>query len=375
MMQSEGNHAAERILAPGVARRESGEFFGLWGLEGRLASIVGPLTAGGTIKNGRRRALVCLAIMLCMPVVHAQQLSPESFMHQTGLPGNRACATDTDFHCESGQHRHHINDFRHTQQRTLGIVIANTLAVGLYGRSNWWQDGFKRRFRTANEGWFGQHTYSGGADKLGHFYMNYAGTRLFARAFEWGGNEPDWSLKLAAGLTLGTFTAVEIIDGFSKRWRFSKEDAIMNAAGVGAALLLERNPQLERLLDLRLLYEPSRDEHSNFDPFGDYSGQTYLLVAKASGVPALRNHPWLRYVEVALGYGARGYSANPVNGRDARSRHAYLGISLNLSELLGNTVFKHASEQGRVQRATDTFLKFMQVPGTAALARHKLDSN
>ena len=46
MMQSEGNHAAERILAPGVARWESGEFFGLWGLEGRLASIVGPLTYG-----------------------------------------------------------------------------------------------------------------------------------------------------------------------------------------------------------------------------------------------------------------------------------------------------------------------------------------
>lgn len=258
------------------------------------------------------------------------------------------------------------------RRRTLGIVIGNSLAVALYGRKNWWQDGINSRFRVVNEGWFGQQTYSGGADKLGHFYMNYASTRLFARAFEWSGNDPGQSLRHAAWLTLGTFTAVEVLDGFSKKWRFSKEDVFMNAAGVGAAVLLERNPGLDRILDLRFLYRPSRDNGAGFDPFGDYSGQTYLFVAKASGISSLRNHPWLRYVEVAVGYGTRGYSNGAGPGSDRQSRNMYAGVSLNLSELLNGTVFRNSAEERRGQRMVDTALEFVQVPGTAVLAKHRL---
>lgn len=273
---------------------------------------------------------------------------------------------------QSGQDLVENPDADLVRRRTWGVIVGNAFAVGLYGRNNWWKEGFNNSFRTVNEGWFGQNTYSGGADKLGHFYMNYAGTRLFARVFEWAGNSPGQSLQLAAWLTFGTYMTVEIADGFSKKWRFSKEDAFMNVAGVGAALLLENNSRLDRLLDLRLLYRPSRSGHHNFDPFGDYSGQTYLLVAKASGVPALHDHPWLRYVEVAIGYGSRGYSDNPSSAVSNRSRHVYAGISLNLSELLGETVFKGLDKWKRTQHVTDTVLELVQIPGTDALAGHTL---
>ncbi|OGS96526.1 MAG: hypothetical protein A3K04_01225 [Gallionellales bacterium RBG_16_56_9] len=269
------------------------------------------------------------------------------------------------------QQRLQYPDRQRARQRTMGIIVANTLAVALYGRNNWWRDGFNGSFRSVNEGWFGRDTYAGGADKLGHFYMNYAGTRLFARAFEWAGDTPAESLTLAAGLTLGTYAAVEMVDGFSKKWRFSKEDMVMNALGVGAGVLLGKNPELDRLLDLRLLYRPSNDQSGDFDPFGDYSGQTYLLVAKGSGVPALRNHSLLRFVELAVGYGARGYAKNLSSAIDGRSRNAYVGISINLSELLRETAFKHPDAQRTVQRASDTFLEFVQVPGTAVMARHQ----
>jgi len=39
---------------------------------------------------------------------------------------------------------------------------------------------------------------------------------------------------------------------------------------------------------------------------------------------------------------------------------------------LNASVFKSASKRGRAQRLTDTALEFIQVPGTAALARHRL---
>lgn len=325
-----------------------------------------------------RRCHAFMFLMLALSVLsaRAEELAPELIGPQSV---SREYSEDSAVAHPSGSRGgQHLEDNAGDQQmrlRTWGIVLGNTLAVGLYGRHNWWSDGFSGSFRTVNEGWFGQNTYSGGADKLGHFYMNYAGTRLFARAFEWAGNGPGRSLELAAWLTLGTYTTVEVIDGFSKKWRFSKEDAIMNVAGVGAALLIEKNPQLDRLLDLRLLYRPSRSDNSNIDPFGDYSGQTYLLVAKASGVPVLRNHPWLRYFELAIGYGSRGYSDNPVGVDGNRSRNLYLGISLNLSEVLGATIFKRSDERDRVQRGINTVLEFVQVPGTAALVRHGIRSD
>lgn len=258
------------------------------------------------------------------------------------------------------------------QRRTIGIIAAHSLAIGLYGGAKWWDDGFSGSFRSVNEGWFGRGTYAGGADKLGHFYINYASTRLLARAFEWAGDTPGNALALAAWTTAGTYAAVEVLDGLSRQWSFSREDAIINLMGVGAAYMLEKNPELDRLLDIRILYRPSNENgERRFDPFGDYSGQTYLLVAKASGIPALRKHGLLRFVELAVGYNARGFSDTIGGAAGERARSYYVGISLNLSELLSETAFKGSQERSRTQRVTESFLEFVQVPGTAALVRRR----
>ena len=258
--------------------------------------------------------------------------------------------------------------------RNTSLITTGALAVGIYGQNKWWQDGFADRLRSVDEGWFEQNTASGGADKAGHTFANYMGTRLLARAFEEIGNDQDTALKLAAWTTFGTFMGVEVIDGYSKKWRFSKEDGVMNAAGVGLAVLMEKNPELDELLDFRLRYQPStnRGQRRSFDPLGDYSGQTYLLVAKASGVPALRNNPLLRYLEIAVGYGARGYEEFTPGMPDERSRHVYYGIALNLSELLRQTAFRGSTQPGRTQRAINGLLEYIQVPQAAALADHRL---
>ena len=263
-----------------------------------------------------------------------------------------------------------IDDGR-LRRHNLALIAASSLSVGLYGWRKWWSDGFSSHFSSQTEHWFGRQTYAGGADKLGHFFMNYAGTRLLTKAFGWAGNDPDASLGMAAWLTLGIFTGVEVLDGYAKKWHFSKEDALINAAGVAAGVLLESRPGLDKLIDLRLLYQPSRENGRRFEPFGDHSGQTYLLVVKASGVDALRHHPLLRYVEVAVGYRARGYS--DVGGRPVEigTRSLYAGVSLNLSELLGQTVFRQSHGQARA--AADGVLEYLQMPATAVLGRIGLD--
>lgn len=258
-----------------------------------------------------------------------------------------------------------LDDAREARLKMAGIAGAAAAGVYLYGKKKWWGDGFTSDFKTENEGWFGQSTYAGGADKLGHFYGNYLSTRLLARTFEWVGNDPRTSLLFAAGTVLTIFTGIEVLDGYSREWEFSKEDQVANMLGVGAAYVLEKYPGVDRLLDIRLHYVP--DKGRDFDPFGDYSGQTYLLVAKASGVPALRSRPWLRYLELAAGYGVRGLEGPMEN----RARNFYFGVSLNLSELLDDTAFRDTPPSSWTRRLTTGALEVVQVPGTVVAAKHR----
>ena len=256
-------------------------------------------------------------------------------------------------------------------RRNRNVIVGGGLAIGLYGATHWWKDGLTNNFRTVDEGWFGQDTYAGGADKMGHLFSTYAGTRLLTRCFEEIGNDPEHALWLGAATTFGTLLVIETIDGFSQRFRFSKEDLVMNTIGTGLGILFEKSPGLDKALDFRIQYWPSSAarRQGKIDPLGDYSGQTYLLVAKAAAVPALRQYQPLRYLELAVGYGTRGYEPN--EGPDTvRSRHAYLGISLNLAEILDDSLFKD-SRNSRSQRITHQVLEYVQVPGTAgALVDH-----
>jgi hypothetical protein len=255
--------------------------------------------------------------------------------------------------------------------RNIAFITTEAVLIGLYGRSTWWKSGFTENFRTVNEGWFGQNTYAGGADKLGHLYMNYVTTRLVSQLFEWNGNAPEHALRIAALTTLGTMTAVEVLDGFSRRWRFSKEDAVMNALGAGAAVLLERNSALDDIVDFRLHYRASAANQHKFEPFSDYAGQTYVLALKAAGIPALRERPWLRYLELSAGYGSRNFSESRPALHEQRTRNIYLGVSLNLSELLGLTSFRRTASPV-VQSLTNGVLEYVQVPGVSVFTRKTL---
>ena len=244
--------------------------------------------------------------------------------------------------------------------------------VAYYGANSWWEDGFSGSFRTVDEGWFGQNTYAGGADKAGHIFFTYTGARLLTRGFEAIGNDPRSALRLGTWTSLGVMTAVEVIDGFSKEFRFSMEDAVANAIGAAFAVLTEVYPRIDALLDFRLLYQQSDDAErvGETDPLADYSGQTYLLALKADGIPRLREVPVLRYLELQVGYNTRGYEPNDGEMNDPH-RRIYYGIGINLSRLLSDTVFRGGLKGGKIQRGTDTVLEYLQVPWTAAGGYHR----
>jgi len=258
------------------------------------------------------------------------------------------------------------------RDRPPNLRLRNTLVIGsgatliaAYGLSKWWQAGFGGGFKTTNEGWFGRNTESGGADKLGHMYFNYGTVRLLTPLFEAAGNSRDASVSLAAWTALGIFAGVEVADGFSRRWKFSPQDAAMNVAGMALGVVLETHPELDEILDFRVAYRPSKD--SGFSPFGDYSGQKYLLVVKADGFAPLRQNRLLRYLEVAVGYGARGFEPG-----GERRRDIYVGLSVNLSRLLADGYYEGRMHSTPFQRGTDRLFELVQFP-TIGYAGRSLD--
>jgi hypothetical protein len=257
--------------------------------------------------------------------------------------------------------------------KNAGVIGGIGITVGIYGANGWWKDGFSGSFRTVDEGWFGRNTYTGGADKAGHAFFTYTGARLLTRGFEALGNDPGRALRLGVWTSLGVMTGVEVVDGFSKKFRFSMEDAVANAAGAVFAVLAEKDPRVDALLDFRLLYRRSDDARrvGVADPIADYSGQTFLLAVKADGVPRLREVPVARYLELQVGYRTRGYEPNDGVKIDPH-RRIYYGVGINLSRLLSDTVFRGDLKGGKVQRGTDTVLEFIEVPWTAARTYRRL---
>lgn len=286
-------------------------------------------------------------------------------------------------------------DRNRSHWRRNALLGGYVLGVGVYGFYSWWDKDVQRNritesgdvvtetvpnrtsdFHVSDEGWFGKDTPNGGADKLGHAFSFYVSTRLMTRALEWAGEERDRAIWTAGLTSAGVSLAVEIMDGYTLEYGFSREDLIMNLAGIGTGMLLEYYPAWDDAIDLRWQYWPSDDarKYGETDPIADYSGQTYLLVAKASGIPRLRDHRWLKYLEFQVGYGSRGYQPTPgpfAPDQPEKSRNFYYGIGLNLSEVLDATVFKGSGS--RTQRITDTALEYLQVPGTNLLVEHNID--
>lgn len=322
-------------------------------------------------------ALFIVSALFCLPSAHGGTESDDAISAPSVVftQAKRNAVAALDIPADQGDRaRSAALSEEDKRFRTQALIWGGAGTVLAYGATVWWKDGSSGHFRTTSEGWFGQDTYAGGADKLGHAYSTYVGTRLLASAFEWAGNDRDDAVVLSAATVFGTLLAVETLDGFSERYKFSKEDLLMNAVGTGLGILFEKNKRLDDLFDFRLHYWPSGDAKrlNEVGPIGDHSGQTYLLIAKATGIPQLKNHDVLRYFELAAGYGSRGYEPNDGAPALDRSRHVYLGISLNISEILRNTVFRGSAEKTRSQRVTDTVLEYVQVPGTAMLADHRL---
>lgn len=212
---------------------------------------------------------------------------------------------------------------------STAVVVA---AIAAWGWSAWWSDGFSE-FHLLDTGFFGQDTYAGGADKLGHMYGAYLATLAVTRMYEALGMTHEGATLLSGiMITLGA-SGIEIADGFTE-FGFEYSDAIFNTLGTALAFAAEMWPEFHAIIGLRLAYVPSRDflahDKTLVKWINDYTGMLFYLDVKGKGVmEALDREPgWLRYVMTGPVYGTERYSPRRVHNERRRSLGWYVGLSL-----------------------------------------------
>ncbi|MFZ0107373.1 MAG: DUF2279 domain-containing protein, partial [Thiobacillus sp.] len=249
---------------------------------------------------------------------------------------------------------------------TKWITGVTFVGVTAQGFANWdW--GSSRSFNVNPEGWFGKGTGSGGADKLGHAFSSYALTNVLADRLLRQGRSPQRAARSAALTTQAIMIYVEAFDGFSVDHGFSYEDVVMNLLGTGLAYARTVNPGLRDRVDFRMEYEPSG--YTGFRPMSDYSGQTYLLALKLGGFESLRGTP-LRFLDLQTGYFTRGFSSDEQADGIERSRHGFVGIGLNLSQILFG---RREPQEAELKNSGRLFFEHIQLPHTSVRNVHNFD--
>lgn len=248
--------------------------------------------------------------------------------------------------CATGEQTNAATQTLSPLQKVILTDVGAAAVIAGWGFVNW--DYGQTDWHSQNEGWFGQSTKEGGADKAGHLYATYTLGRSLTGLFRHYGYDHDKSVFAGAASSFGIMTLMELADGYSP-YGYSPEDETMNLAGAGAAWLLAANPSLDRKFALRGEYHVNR--HAAQDVLTDYERWRYYLTVKLDGFEGMPEP--LRWIELHAGYFVRGYDdADPANDE----RATFVGIGLSFSKLARSLGWQR----------TGTFFNYFQPPHTIA---------
>jgi Predicted periplasmic lipoprotein (DUF2279) len=215
-----------------------------------------------------------------------------------------------------------------TAAAVAGGVLQGLGAPLQYGWQSW---------NTTDEGWFGRDTYTGGADKVSHFVLSSAVSRLLYGAYTYLGHPPNQSFNLALATAFTSGLMVEVMDAFSV-YGFSFQDLAVDALGSAAGVLIQRN-HLDDLLGLRVgLVEtpiPADAIGSSAETLGrSYNDEIYAADLKLGGlVRRLNGKPGFeRFFLTSFVFFTKGFGYDP----PLPTRYQEIGfeVGLNFSEIL-----------------------------------------
>jgi uncharacterized protein YfiM (DUF2279 family) len=255
-----------------------------------------------------------------------------------------------------------------TLYMTLGVIAA----VPVVGELVWWKGNERGDFHFVDEGWFGEDTYAGGADKVSHFFFGYmAGTEL-SKWYQRLGNSPKQSRMLAVGLASLGGALIELGDGMTEVYGYSWGDVAANFAGALAAAGIEAG-RVDDLVGMRFGFVPADIPPPCCRAFGfghDYSEDVYSLDFKIAGAfrrAGKRPGPAAFFL-VSLTYGTKGYRFSPP---EVRERNIGIDLGLNMPEILLAIGVPKNKWWGEILL---TFFKYVRLPYTAFGFQYDLNS-
>jgi hypothetical protein len=263
--------------------------------------------------------------------------------------------------------------------RVNGIIITET-AIGTavtIGLNYLWY----KKFSHSHFHFFNDNAEWLGVDKVGHATTAYNIAAIQNNLLRWGGVRSG-TAALAGTLTgLAFMTMIEIMDGHSVKWGFSKGDMLANIAG---AMLFEGQQLLWHEQRISLKYSYHRTIFPQYYPaelgsnlpermLKDYNGQSYWLSFNiASFLPASSHFP--QWLNLSAGYGAEGMIGavkNPseVNGVPVpefrRYRQFYLSFDTDLYRINGlSPLASSLLEINRTIKTPAPALEWNEVQGT-----------
>jgi len=242
--------------------------------------------------------------------------------------------------------------------KTTAITAGAVVVAPLVGYFTWWRTSSRPDFTVANERWFQEDTYAGGADKASHIFLGYISTQALQAAYGSVGKTPAQSRALAFGVVALTGALIEAGDGYSK-YGFAWEDIAANTIGSLVATGIDAWG-LRDTVGLRFGYVKALtpDACCRYGGYGDdYSKEIYSADLKLAGFfPRLGIKPGpSRFFLLSVTYGTKGYrySAEPV-----RQRNIGFELGLNLRALLVAAGVPEKPLWGKVLLGIATYFRF-----------------
>ena len=218
------------------------------------------------------------------------------------------------------QNNSSLNSVLYNEQRFKSVIIIESAVttVALIGLHYLWYKKFAHsrfHFFNDNSEWLNM-------DKAGHATTAYNISAIQYDAMRWCGLGNNHSIWIGGLTALGFQTIIEIFDGFSQKWGFSKGDMLANI--IGTTLFMgQKFAWNKQLVRLKYSFHRTIFPQLNPDELGknkwqrwlkDYNGQTYWLsINPSSFITGKTDFP--KWLNVAIGYGAEGMigaSSNPI---------------------------------------------------------------
>jgi len=205
----------------------------------------------------------------------------------------------------------------------VSIGLPSLYAVSMTGLYSLWYSGYPQsgfHFINDNKEWLQM-------DKCGHLTSSYYIGKVGYESFRWAGLSEKKAVWYGGLTGLIYLTSVEVFDGLSAEWGYSKGDQLANTAGavlfIGQQLVWKQQIVVMKWSDHGSPYAKYNPEQMGTSipqrMLKDYNGQTYWLSANICSL-GLQHTKFPKWINFAVGYGAEGMTGANFNPTQVNSK-------------------------------------------------------